>query len=248
MRRFTLIVLMFLLTTSIVFSQDLTVVLEPDHCFIWVSEDAPEAELLRAFGLNQDKDPEVVRAGNGASWISFSFENFYLELMWVHDEDAFKENWVWWNNTHDDRAHWENTGASPFGLAFHRVNPDTLNLPFKVAEHFNPVRDGGWVDHGNPQLPHIFVMGPRGAMPDPWWMTPEARERARTHPAGIRRLTKLRLGTPQLPTHAAFQVLNQQGALDSYASEEHVLELTFDDRRQGKTYDARPGLPLIFHY
>jgi hypothetical protein len=73
--------------------QDPSVILEPDHGAIWVSKDAPEASLLEALGLVRDQDPEVVRS-NSVSWISFSFENFYLELWWVHDEVSFRENWV----------------------------------------------------------------------------------------------------------------------------------------------------------
>ncbi len=128
------------------------------------------------------------------------------------------------------------------------MNPDNLNLPFKIAEEVNFFEDGGWVDHGNPQLPFVFVMGPRGAMPDPWWMTPEARERATSQPAGIRRLTGVQLGTPYPVTHDAIKVLVSQGALRTHAAGEHLLELTFDEGLQGRTFDARPGLPLIFHY
>lgn len=227
--------------------QDPSVILEPDHCSIWVSKDAPEASLLTSFGLLQDQDPEVVRF-NGVSWVSFSFENFYLELLWVHDEESFQENWVWWDPLWEQRADWRTTDASPFLLAFHREDPDNLNLPFRIAEDVNFYEDGGWVKHGNPQLPYVFVMGPRDAMPDPWWMTPEIREHAKSHPAGIRKLTGVRVSAPEEETHEAIEVLVSQGALRTGVAGEHLLELTFDDGRQGKTFDARPDLPLIFYY
>lgn len=48
--------------------------------------------------------------------------------------------------------------------------------------------------------------------------------------------------------HRSAEQLVEQGALRMQASSGHVLELTFDGRRQGKTFDARPDLPLIIHY
>jgi hypothetical protein len=85
------------------------------------------------------------------------------------------------------------------------------------------------------------------AMPDPWWMTPDVRALAANR-AGIGRLTGVTLGTPRPLANEALQVLVEQGALHSRVAGEHILELMFDNGRQGKTYDARPALPLVIRY
>jgi hypothetical protein len=239
------LLLLTLLLSPGLFAQDSTVTLEPDHCFIFVSQGAPEANVLVEAGLRLD---EGKVQSHGISWVSFTFENFYIELGWVHDEEVFQEDWHWWDEPWKYRPTWKTSGASPFLLAFHRADPANLGLPFRIAQEVNFYEDGGWVNHGKSKWPYLFVMGPREAMPDPWWMTPEIKEHAANHPSGMHRLTKMKVGTTLAPSHEALRVLRDQGALDSYLSSEHVLELTFDDNRQGKTYDARPDIPLIFHY
>ncbi len=96
-------------------------------------------------------------------------------------------------------------------------------------------------------MPAIFVMAPRTSMPNPSWMTPEARAFVKNR-AGIQQLTGLTLGVPRPVSHEAIKVLVKQGALHVQKADEHVLEITFDQGRQGETFDARPQLPLIIHY
>ena len=243
MRQLALIVSTLVTTASNLLGQDTTATLEPDHIYIWVSRDAPEAAVLRDLGINQY--PDTMAPGEGVNWIAFAFENIFIELLWVVDEELFREKWVSWDSLHYSRANWRSTGASPFGLAFHRVGPDTLPLPFETVDWWDP--SGGWVEHSDRLMPFLFVTGPRYAMPDPWWMTPEVRALA-ANPAGIGRLTDVTLGTPRPVTHEVLQVLAEQGILHSRVAGEHILKLTFDNGRQGKTYDARPTLPLVIRY
>lgn len=219
--------------------------LEPDHLYLWVSPGAPEGAVLRKLGILQY--PDTARPGEGVEWITFAFENIYLELLWVADESRFRETWVAYHPPHLDRARWRDTGSSPFGLAFHRAESPTAELPavFRVTDWWDG--EGGYAPDVGPEIPFLMVMGPRYAMPDPIWMTPAARELA-ANPPGIRRLTDWTLGTPRPPDHEAVDLLVRQGALHVIPSTRHVLELTFDEGRQGRTFDARPDLPLIFHY
>ena len=243
MRQLALIISTLVATASNLLGQDTTATLAPDHLYIWVSRDAPEGAVLRDLGINQY--PDTVALGEGVNWIVFQFENTILELLWVVDEGLFGEKWVSWDSLHHARANWRDTGASPFGLAFQRVGPDTLPLPFKTVDWWDPL--GGWVAHSDPLMPFLFVTGPRYAMPDPSWMTTEWRALAENR-VGIRRLTSMTLGTPRPLSHDALRVLAEQGALSLRVTGEHVLELTFDNGRQGKTYDARPALPLVIRY
>lgn len=236
--------LVLLLTPGLA-AQQTTAQLEPDHAYIWVSHGASEGALLRELGITQW--PDTVKPGEGVEWIGFQFENFFLELLWVTDEHLFQETWLSWHPPHQERANWRTTGASPFALAFHRADPEVspLPAPFQVEDWWD--EQGGYVSGAHAQLPFLMVMGPRHAMPDPLWMTPEARTLA-DNSVGIRRLTSWTLGTPQPLDHEALELLVDQGALRMRESSGHVLELTFDEHRQGKTFDARPDLPLVIHY
>ena len=184
--------------------------------------------------------------GQGVSQVTFVLENTMIELLWVSDEELFRESWVAWDPLHEERANWRTTAASPFGLAFHRTDPSILELPFTTAEGWYEDL-GGYVLHSDPLAPALFVMAPRTSMPEPSWMTEEGR-RLRHNPAGIGSVTSVTVGSPGSLDHEAWRSLEQQGALRLKRGVEHVLELTFDDHRQGKTFDGRPALPLVLHY
>jgi hypothetical protein len=227
-------------------AQDTTSELEPDHLYVWASLGAPEGAVLRELGITQY--PDTVRPGEGVEWITFAFENVYLELLWVSDEALFEERWASWHEPHTRRARWRSTQASPFGLAFHRIDPTSSNVPtiFHGEDWWD--EQGGYVSSADAQTPFLMLMGPRHAMPEPVWMTSAAR-RAAENAVGIERLTKWSLATPEATPHEALSFLEQRGALDVTAgASEHLLTLVFDEGRQGKTFDARPALPIVIRY
>lgn len=236
--------LLFLTATSVQ-GEEMEVLLEPDHAYIWVSVGAPEAAKLRELGLLEW--PEPADAGEGVAWTGFQFENFYLELTWVYDPDGFRENWLSWHEAHGERSDWRRSGAAPFALAFHRQDPTNPAIPpgFEVDAWWD--EHGGYVSDADSRLPFLMLMGPRYAMPDPSWMTPELKQLA-DHPVGIRKLTTMGLRAPESVEHEVLDMLADQGALERTSDAEYVLELTFDEARQGKTFDGRPEVPLIIHY
>lgn len=214
--------------------------------YVWVSPKAPEGAVLRELGITQY--PDTVKPGEGVEWITFAFENVYLELLWVADEEMFRERWASWHEPHIHRANWRTTGASPFGLAFHRTDPTDTEVPaiFEVEDWWDDA--GGYASTADAQTPFLMLMGPGYAMPDPVWMTPAAR-RAAENAAGIRRLTSWSLATPETAPHAAIGFLERGGALDlTPGASEHLITLVFDGGRQGKAFDARPDLPIVIRY
>ena len=84
-------------------------------------------------------------------------------------------------------------------------------------------------------------------MPNPAWMTPELRQLS-DHPAGIKRLTSMRVRAPERMSNGALNMLIDQNAMSIVPDSQYVLELTFDEAGQGETFDGRPELPLIIHY
>lgn len=98
---------------------------ELDHVFVFVA--AAEAKLgggvferLAALGL----EPSFARrhAGQGTANLCYAFDNAYLELLYVVDENELSASPL--NRAgFAARARWRETGASPFGIACRGVLP-----------------------------------------------------------------------------------------------------------------------------
>jgi hypothetical protein len=232
---------------------------EVDHVFIFVERKAPEAIILEQFGLKRTSHP-TRHVGAGTASISFLFENAYLELLWVEDEEEVKTQERTWAL----RADWRRTGASPFGLGLRRVNPAIPTLPFPTVSH-----SAAWMRPGtemavatsssDPMEPTIFVVPSYMALPA--WLTPKYYEIVKViraqlifkpltrHPVGIRALTGIKMLSPSKQSQSATMgVLEQIGLVTFEYGPEYLLELTFDDGQRGKALDVRPTLPLILRY
>ncbi|MCP3943807.1 MAG: VOC family protein [Desulfobacteraceae bacterium] len=97
--------------------------LELDHVFIFVSEGAPEAEVLLEFGFKEG-EPNV-HPGQGTSCRRFFFNNMMLELIWVSDFEEVKNEltkttmlWERWSGRHDN--------VSPFGIIVRSSDEEDL--------------------------------------------------------------------------------------------------------------------------
>jgi hypothetical protein len=204
--------------------------LEFDHIFIMVEENAPEAEVLRNLGL-QPSGQINRHVGLGTAGTYFFFENAYLELIWVADEEAVA------------RAT-RQMGMPRFGVALRRTEHASSALPFAAQ----PVR-WEWMPEG--AYLHIADQDP-SATETLVFVVPEAmayrspRPVVSTHPAGIRRVTGVRIAqegdasaTGRLLHYADVRI--EQG-------HEPLVELTFDGGVQQRVLDARPTLPLIIRY
>ncbi|MCV6608112.1 MAG: VOC family protein [Campylobacterales bacterium] len=54
-----------------------------DHIFLCVTKSAPEAEILKNFGL--DEGSSNVHPGQGTANRRFFFENFMIELLFIEN-------------------------------------------------------------------------------------------------------------------------------------------------------------------
>ncbi len=87
--------------------------METDHLFIFSNDEGTEADELVSFGLIEGSSRE--HPGQGTVNRKFYFENCFLEILWVKNEeeissDLTRKVGLW------DRSHHKNNGASPFGL------------------------------------------------------------------------------------------------------------------------------------
>jgi len=69
------------------------------------------------------------------------------------------------------------------------------------------------------------------------------------HPLGVQRVTGVHLVSPGAYQPApAVTYLEKLGVVSVQPGKEWLLELTFDDGKQGKSKDLRPDLPLVIRY
>ncbi|HST23622.1 MAG TPA: VOC family protein, partial [Blastocatellia bacterium] len=105
--------------------------LELDHILIWVTKGAPEIKALEDIGL-QAFGETTHHIGQGTASKVFVFENAYLELIWVDDEQAATKNAARTGINMKTRAQWKQTGASPFGIGLHYLPGKASAAPFPV--------------------------------------------------------------------------------------------------------------------
>ncbi len=84
-----------------------------DHIFIFSNSSGSEADELVNFGLTEGSSR--VHPGQGTTNRKFYFENFFLEILWVHRPPEIQNNRtkptkLW------ERSNFEHNEYSPFGL------------------------------------------------------------------------------------------------------------------------------------
>jgi len=104
-----------------------------DHIFIFTNDMGKIADSLVNFGLSEGSSR--VHIGQGTTNRKFYFSNFFLEVLWVHDDSELispvtKSTGLW------QRAAFEDNGISPYGLCLVN-NSDTDGL-FEAAYKYQP--------------------------------------------------------------------------------------------------------------
>jgi Glyoxalase-like domain len=218
---------------------------ELDHVFICTDVGAPEADLLRGFGLTEG--PANVHPGQGTANRRFFFRNAMLELLWVHDsvqaQSARTRPTRLWERWRGRRC-----VASPFGICLRPQHPETTALPFP-AWVYEPayVPAPGVIHVGENSAvitePMLFYVT-FGRRPD------QAGSRyPLAHATGFQEVTALRMQSPQqAPWSAALQAAVHMGTAIWSAGSRYHMDLGFDGETQGKVIDLRPTLPLTLSW
>ena len=228
--------------------------LELDHVFIWVTKGAPEAKALEDVGLRAFG--EIARhTGQGTASKVFVFENAYLELIWVDDEQAAAKNAVRAGVDMQTRARWKQTGASPFGVGLHYLPGKAKSAPFPVIKY--------WAEWMQPNTSIEFaqvVTTHREPMyfivPDYLSVTDAAMQefirqsspKVETGGLNVKRITGVRINAVAKRITPTARLLTRNKAVIIERGKEAMMELTFDGGKQGKKLDLRTNLPLIMRY
>ena len=223
--------------------------LELDHFYIAVQPPASRAaDALRRAGIVIDTAVNR-HVGQGTASIAAFFENAYLELLWVDSAVAVDSDHVADIASFRRASDWRASGASPFGLGLHVLtgSADNLGVPAQrlPAPHLGP--NIFYLLLRQPeerQAADVFIMPDTAAVPR--WID---RFRGRrpdlfAHSFGGRRITRLILhGLPANRSRAmdlGARLISFEPASTQYA----IVE--FDGGKEGREWDLRPVLPLVF--
>lgn len=215
--------------------------MEIDHIIIFSKNQGKEADELVKFGLVEGSNR--VHPGQGTRNRKFYFKNFFLEVVWVWNEEEIKSEktaltGLW------ERANYWISGYSPFGICLAKTwDIDDL---FENSIKYKPVYlpEGFSFDiitnNENPTLPWTCRL--------PFTDPPIHSSEPTKHPAGINRFTKVRLGIPQLNIQNDFtDFLSHQSTIEFELTEFHHLTLEFDYKRNGKIKKFR-NIPLTIDF
>ncbi len=214
--------------------------MEIDHIFIFSSRQGKETDDLVDFGFAEGSNR--IHPGQGTANRKIYFENFFLEIVWVHNEaevrsDNVSKTKLW------ERSNFLNNGYSRFGLGF--VNtPDTDKL-FENATRYQPeyflpgIHFDILTNEQNPSLPWTFrlpVAGPRKQADEPV-----------DHTNGIKKLTKAVFGLPTKERNEFTSTIEANAAIEFHLDSKNELTLEFDNgrKKQNRRFDR---LNLVMRY
>jgi hypothetical protein len=211
-----------------------------DHIFIFTENKGKVADQLVSFGLTEGSSR--IHKGQGTTNRKFYFENFFLEILWVHDENEIKSDLVkptglW------QRANYKTNNSSPFGLCI--VNADETDSLFEKSLKYQPdyFPSGLSIDtltnENQPELPWTFRLPFKGHKKNE--VEPTA------HANGIKRLTKAQFTYKKLNSNNFVEKFKNESKIKFVAGCDLKLVLTFDDNSQRRQLQIEE-LNLIIEY
>jgi hypothetical protein len=196
-----------------------------DHIFIFTDGKGKVADQLVSFGLTEGSSR--IHKGQGTTNRKFYFENFFLEILWVHDEaeiksDLVKPTGLW------QRANYQTNNFSPFGLCI--VNADETDMLFEKSFKYQPdyfplgLSIDILTNENQPELPWTFRLPFKGHKKNE--VEPTA------HANGIKRLTKAQFTYRNLYADNFVEKFKNESKIKFLKGSDLKLVLTFDDNSQ----------------
>lgn len=228
---------------------------ELDHLFICTNIDAPEADRLISFGLNEGTSN--IHAGQGTANRRFFFHNCMLELLWVHSPAEARSEvthptylWERWRDSRNEQLHKQSKKICPFGVCLRPTThpPDTLPFSawsYRPAYLPNSLSISVGTNATVLTEPMLFYL-PFGKRQDSY---PDDRREPLKHRSGFTEITRVTLISPDAndPSPELKAIVNN-GLIELRSGETYRLELGFDGEKQGKQEDFQPELPLTLHW
>lgn len=198
-----------------------------DHIFIFTDENGKVADNLVDFGLTEGSNR--IHVGQGTINRKFYFDNFFLEILWVHNEneitsDKTKPMGLW------KRAEYKTNHFSPFGLCI--VNSDDTEKTFEKAFRYQP-------DYF-PQGMEIEIIKNENQSDLPWtfrlpFKGQKKHENEPTkHKNDISILTNAIFEYKSISENTFLENIKNQPQIQFIKSSRQWLNLIFDNGKQGK--------------
>lgn len=211
-----------------------------DHIFIFTDDNGKVADELADFGLIEGSNR--IHVGQGTTNRKFYFDNFFLEILWVHNaneiiSDKTKPMGLW------ERAAYNTNRFSPFGLCL--VNSDDTETVFKNAFKYQPdyFPQGMEIDiiknEDQTDLPWTFRLPFKGQKNN--------ENEPRIHKNDISVLTNALFEYNSISENMFLANFKNQNQIQFVKSSRHWLNLIFDNSKQGKKKEFKK-LKLTIEY
>ncbi|HAA16567.1 MAG TPA: hypothetical protein DCE41_34605 [Cytophagales bacterium] len=220
--------------------------MEVDHIFIFSDREGAEADELVSMGFREGSSR--IHPGQGTRNRKFYFENFFLEILWVHDLQEVKSQRV--QPTHLwEHSQFATNGASPYGLCL--KNQTATDILFKEAIPYYPeyLAEGTAIDFYPDTAPFLFPATFR--LPIPGKVPSPTRSEPTDHQGQMKQLSQVQFTVPmpyaelkKQPFAKHFQDIPN---ISFVGGADHQLTLTFDRGKQAREIYL-PTLKLAMNY
>ena len=211
-----------------------------DHIFIFTDDNGKIADELVEFGLTEGSSR--VHQGQGTTNRTFSFENFFFEILWVYNENEInseltKPTGLW------QRAEFNINNFSPFGLCI--ANTAETDQLFENAFKYQP--------EYFPQGMAIDILQNETQSTLPWtFRLPFKRQNKKhteliKHYNGLSLLTKATFQYQEKTKSQFLEFFKNERNIEFSKSDRTWLNLTFDNGKQGLKKEFET-LRLTIHY
>ena len=211
-----------------------------DHIFIFTDDKGKIADDLVDFGLTEGSNR--IHIGQGTANRKFYFDNFFLEILWVHNSneitsDKTKPMGLW------QRAEYKTNRFSPFGLCI--VNSEGTETIFNNAFKYQPdyFPQGMEIDiiknEDQTDLPWTFRLPFKGQK------KPESEPTK--HKNDISILTNAIFEYQSISENTFLENFKNHRQIQFIKSSRHWLNLIFDNGKQRKKQEFK-NLKLTIEY
>lgn len=212
-----------------------------DHIFIFSDNNGKEADDLVNFGLSEGSSR--IHPGQGTRNRKFYFNNFFLEILWVYDQEEIRSKQtaptqLW------ERSQYKQNEYSPFGLCL--VNTKDTDPLFEKSESYQPyyfpkeMAIDMITNEKIPDFPWTFRLPFKG--------NKKNTEEPLKHPVGLKNLTKVIFEIPEKNRHTDFTTYfyGEENLIFRNGARNHLF-LEFDDKGKGMV-STFPQLQLTIVY
>ena len=208
-----------------------------DHIFIVTNPGAPADDLMSGVGFVEGT--RSTHPGQGTANRRFFFANSMLELLYVHDPKEAA-------NGSGSRLRFTErtvpTQASPFGLIV-RASAGSTDPPFpgwRYYPEYFPADQCFHVGENSDLLEEpLCICMPLGL----------PRHSSQSQTGNPRKtITEVRISVPVVRASLTLEAIAKCEPISLRLNEPHLLELVFNEEKEGQSKDMTPELPLIVRW